>query len=298
MMKPGILTACIAAMVTLAVWPGSAQGESAAVPRPVVALPSFGEPRIDGAIGRLAGMTELAVVQAERLTALAARKQEAGETETEKRERLYWGVMELLYSDQVEPFQRAYEQGLPRDEAEVRRLARERMHTLLGRMEVSSVLQWRVLSALIECYRVDYPSVVALDETRKAETPEALAEKDDRNKREALLAPLRAKTYSVARTLLTPEKQKLMDDEWKRRQERRISLTQKDLAPEFAPRTDEQRQKAEAATAAFRTAAKDLDLESPEYGACVDRFRRELDGALNAVNDASRQPAGATKGTP
>ena len=272
----------------------SAAAEDGRARLPAGALPSFSDAALDAALAELSKVTELAVVQVDRLAALAAKKGEPADMPAEARERRVGAIVELLYSDQIEPFQAAYEATLGADEAAARQWARARLGTLFGRMEVNADLRGRALAAAIACCREACRRLVALDAAHKGADSDA----DYREKREGLLAPVRAKSYVTVRALLPPGKQKEMDDEWKRRQERRIGFTLKDLGREFAPRTDEQRTKVEAATAAFRAAAKDLDLDSPEYGVCAERYRRELAAALKSASDSKRQPAGVAKETP
>lgn len=274
--NPGLVAGIAAGVAILS------GGLTKAAEPPVVDLPRFGDSVMDSALARLAETTEIAVVQVDQLKALAARAAQKGRNARTKdlqfaaREQMACDISGLLYSDQLPVFQDAYESLLDPPDGALRKTARARMQTIFGRIEIEPAVRKDITVALVNYYRQIQPAEAALESSYKDRLADPKVAGEYRAKREAFLKPVRQKTLEIAGGFLKEDKHREVVAEWKRRQERRISLTLKDLQHEFAPRTETQMKGSEAAIAAFREAAKDLDLESADYEVLHDKLRQEL----------------------
>jgi hypothetical protein len=277
MLVAGIVVGCV-------LLPGGQikAGESAGK-RPVIEVEKFGDSVIDNALSRLSETMEIAVVQVDQLKELASRAPRKGrdaqtkELQFAAREQSVCDISALLYSDQVPVFQDAYESQLDATDGALRKMARARMQTILGRIEIEPAERKDITVALVNYYRQIQPAEAALEAACKDRLADPKVAGEYRDKQEAFLKPVRLKTLEIANRFLKEDKQREVSAEWKRRQDRRISLTLKDLKHEFAPGTTEvQTKRREAAIAAFREAAKDLDLDSSNYEILHAKLREEM----------------------
>jgi hypothetical protein len=212
---------------------------------------------------------------------LAAKRQELASILFADREQIVADIRGILYPDQVDSFETAYESMLDTAEAALRKMARSRMQVIFGRIEIGSTDQKNITVALVNYYRQIEPAQAALEAQYKDKLSDKPAAEEYRVKREAFMRPVREKTLEITKSLLKEDQQKEVDSEWKRRQERRIGMTLKDLGRELYPQTPEQKKGVEAATAAFRESAKDLDLASSDYSVLVEKLRKDMSVALN-----------------
>ena len=212
---------------------------------------------------------------------LAAKKQELSGIVFGVREQLFCDILELLYPDQAGAFQASYESSLDPADGVPRKKARDRMQFVFGRIELTTVQRKEIAVALMKYYASTMAGETALEASYKDRLADKAVAEEYRQKYEAFLRPIRAKTMEIAKSLLSEDRQKEVDSEWKRRQERRIGMTLKDLSFEIYGTNPEQKKQVEALHAGFRDAAKDLDLESSDYGVLVEKLRADLSTALN-----------------
>lgn len=281
-MKPNrMLCFVIAAGCALLPGPRASATEGPAAKPPVVELAKFGDPVIDNALKKFSEMTEVAVVQVGQIKELAARRRDFATAPFAAREQAACDIMDLLYPDQAGPFQDAYESMLDAADSALRKVARSRMNVIFGRIAIEPSERKEITVALVSYYRQVLPAEEALAAQYKDRGADPKLAEEYRLKREALLQPIRAKTLELAKGLLKADKQKEVDSEWKRRQERRIGLTLKDLHYEFAAQNDVQQKGLDAVIAAFRAAAKDLDLDSSDYDVQREKLRQAMSVVMN-----------------
>jgi hypothetical protein len=260
-------------------------GEEPLIQRPVVAPPKFGDSVIDKALAKAAEKSELAQVQEKPLKELAektmhetAQKKESAVLTVVERDRLAGEIVALLYQDQAAAFREAVENQ--KDPADVipGKWAQSRTWTLLGNTAIEPETREKIQAALTECYRGIYPAQAALEAEYRDRLSDPKIAEEYRAKLEALLKPVCQKTLELARGFLSPDKQKEIDAERDRRQERKIQVLFKSLRAEINPQTAAGRKKFEALLAAFRDTAKTLDMDSSDYNVLVEKLRSDASG--------------------
>ena len=213
---------------------------------------------------------------------LAAKKQELAEIQFNEREQLFCDILGILYPDQAGAFQDSYEDSLDPAVGVPRKKARDRMRIIFsGRIELTADQRKEITMALMKQYASTMAAEAALEASYKVRLAERGVTEEYRQKREALLNPIRAKTLEIAKSLLPADKQKEVDLEWTRRQERRIAKTLKEQDYEFSSKVPEQQAKLSAVKTAFHDAAKGLDLDTPDYDVLVEKLRVDLGAVMN-----------------
>jgi hypothetical protein len=275
---------------------GEAGEPAAPTARPMTPVPDFGDKVLNGALAKMAEVSELAAVQEEPLKKLqaeaaaaakaaedklAAKKEELDAFRSQHRESLSWRISDLLYPEQIGEFQKAYEELLGSPAGEVRKMVRNRLNLIMGFLPpLKAPEQAAAMAALCAHYLPVQKAGAELEAAYKDRLGDPKAAAEYQEKREALLGPAKQKSLEIVKGLLSAELQEAIAKEWLRRQDRRVMKAVQGLSGQYAPKTDEQKKQIETLTAAMYEASRKMDLDTPEFEPALAKLKADMEAAV------------------